>query len=133
MSDAMMPEDMTHDELAGYASRDPRPEIREIASDLRDAVDAEADSDEIAGRLIAAMDASDTDEARAGAKSEIEFRAGQVAGATHIVDDGGCLYGATTTASCDEVAAAFRGGYDGRLGRYDVTDVRTGEVSAYED
>jgi hypothetical protein len=52
--------------------------------------------------------------------------------ATHVIDDGGMIYWSITPdMTSDEVASAFRVGYDGTLGDYDVTDLRTGNRTDY--
>ena len=54
--------------------------------------------------------------------------------ATHVIDDGGMIYWSVTPEMTnDQVAAAFRDGYDGKLGSYDVTDLRTDERSDYSE
>lgn len=49
--------DLTHDELARECARDEREEIRALGHDLREAVDAEEDSDSIVEQIRAALTA----------------------------------------------------------------------------
>lgn len=52
---------------------------------------------------------------------------------THVIDDGGMIYWVSAPGKTnDEIAAAFKIGYDGKLGKYDVTTIATGEQSEYE-
>jgi hypothetical protein len=52
---------------------------------------------------------------------------------THIIDDGGMIYWVSAPGKTnDEIAEAFRVGYDGRLGKYDVTEMVTGNQTNYE-
>jgi hypothetical protein len=54
------------------------------------------------------------------------------ADSTHVIDDGGMIYWvAAPGKTSDEVADAFRAGYDGELGSYDVTTMATGDKADY--
>lgn len=62
----------------------------------------------------------------------ITWHTKQIEGATHVIDDGGMIYWSVTPEMTnDQVAGAFRVGYDGTLGNYDVTDLRTDERTDY--
>lgn len=67
-------------------------------------------------------------------KTNIEWHTGnQPKNATHVIDDGGMIYWSLTPEmDNDQVAEAFRVGYDGALGSYDVTDLRTQTRTDYE-
>jgi hypothetical protein len=55
------------------------------------------------------------------------------ADSTHIIDDGGMIYWVSAPGKTNnEIAAAFRAGYDGNLGKYDVTEMVTGNQTNYE-
>lgn len=66
-------------------------------------------------------------------ESKIEFLTGnQPERATHIIDDGGIIYWTIAPdLTSDQVAEAFRSGYDGALSNYDVTDIHTGTRTDY--
>ena len=65
-------------------------------------------------------------------KNEITWYTKQPEGATHVIDDGGMVYWSVTPGMTnDEVASAFRAGYDGQLDNYDVTDLRTSIKTDY--
>lgn len=60
----------------------------------------------------------------------LEWLTSKPQNATHVIDDGGCIYWAIAPGmSSDEVGGAFRIGYDGALGAFDITDVSTGEAT----
>jgi hypothetical protein len=64
---------------------------------------------------------------------KITWHTGKPENATHVIDDGGMIYWSVTPEMTnDQVAAAFASDYDGTLGKYDVTDLRTEERSDYE-
>ena len=62
----------------------------------------------------------------------MNFATKLTADATHVIDDGGCLYWvAAPEMTADEVADAFRVGYDGQLGAFEVTNLATETVANY--
>jgi len=63
---------------------------------------------------------------------EMKYETKRSEDATHVIDDGGCLYWvAAQGMTSDQVAADFAATYDGGLGKYDVTTLATDERERY--
>lgn len=62
----------------------------------------------------------------------IEWRTKRHDGDTHAIDDGGTTYYTTAPhMTADEIAAAFRSGYDGACGAITITDLATDAESRH--
>ncbi len=59
----------------------------------------------------------------------MKFTTSPQSNSTHVVDDGGCIYYlAAPGKTNDEVAEAFRAGFDGDPGECDVTTLANGII-----